>query len=299
MIPSLRLSLTFVFFLVLASLTVSTASADEPPFYWEYINVDIEVQENGDMLVTETQKYVFTGPHTNQRYRYIPMDKVDGIDSIQVFDQDWRLLAVDTGIQDNEQWIRWSREVSPPESHIFTLKYRVRGGLHIHDDGDQVFWKALFKDRDAPIDAGMVTVHLPFSMSGKIISFKSFGVPADARQVDEQTVEFVSRGALSPGKELEVQVTFPHGVLEVPAPEWRQKRSGLLGPVRTLLYVMGFAIAMIVLRRIAGRTYRWRYEERHGTPPERQDVPVWVWYGLGPGPGRSGSAGGFGGGGGG
>ncbi|MGB3402921.1 MAG: hypothetical protein WBA77_09540, partial [Microcoleaceae cyanobacterium] len=33
------------------------------------MNVDIEVQENGDMLVSETQKYVFNQPYKNQRYR--------------------------------------------------------------------------------------------------------------------------------------------------------------------------------------------------------------------------------------
>ena len=49
------------------------ARASEP-FYWEYINVDIDVQENGDMWVTEVQRYVFTAPHTNQRYRWLPLD---------------------------------------------------------------------------------------------------------------------------------------------------------------------------------------------------------------------------------
>ena len=63
--------------LLIASLAFHGASvAQAPPFYWEFINVDIDVQENGDMLITETQKYVFTGPHTNERYRYIPLDTV-------------------------------------------------------------------------------------------------------------------------------------------------------------------------------------------------------------------------------
>jgi hypothetical protein len=68
-------------------LTAHMVSAQEPsPFYWEFINVEIDVQENGDMLVTETQKYVFTAPHTNERYRWIPLDKVDSIENVQVFE---------------------------------------------------------------------------------------------------------------------------------------------------------------------------------------------------------------------
>ncbi len=37
--------------LVVAFLIPQTAAAQESaPFYWEYVNVDIDVQENGDML---------------------------------------------------------------------------------------------------------------------------------------------------------------------------------------------------------------------------------------------------------
>ena len=71
------------------------------PFYWDYINVGIDVQNNGDMLVTETQKYVFTKPHSNQRYRYIPLDKVDQITDIAVF-EDEKQLPIETGIKNTK-----------------------------------------------------------------------------------------------------------------------------------------------------------------------------------------------------
>src|SRR3989442_854271 len=123
------------------------------PFYWEFVTVEMDVQENGDMLVRETQKYVFTGPYTNERYRDIPLDKVERIDHVEVL-EDGKPLAVTTEIKENQLWIRWRHALRPPESHIFVLQYRVQGGLHIHSAGDQVFWKALFKDRTAPIQAG-------------------------------------------------------------------------------------------------------------------------------------------------
>ena len=71
--------------MAVAIIAAPTTTAQEPaPFYWEFINVDIDVQENGDMLITETQKYVFTSSHTNERYRWIPLDKVDSIAVLQV-----------------------------------------------------------------------------------------------------------------------------------------------------------------------------------------------------------------------
>ena len=205
-------------------LNAQTASAKSPPFYWDFINVLIDVQENGDMLITETQKYVFTGPHSNERYRYIPLNKVDGIDQIEVFEGEEK-LAAQTDVKNGQHWIKWRHELNPPESHTFVLKYRVKGGIQVHGEEDWVYVKAIFKDRSAPIESGQVTVRLPDALAGKVSSFKSFGVPAEARQVDERTVEFISHGVLPPGKELEVRLAVPHGVLALAAPAAAKPRS--------------------------------------------------------------------------
>jgi positive regulator of sigma E activity len=201
---------------MLVSVSTQIVSAQEPsPFYWEFIHVEIDVQENGDMLVTETQKYVFTASYSNKRYRWLPLDKVDSIENVEVFEGD-RKLSVTTRIKKNQQWIRWQHALNPPESHTFVIKYRVKGGLQIDNSEDKVYWKAIFKERAAPILSGKVTVRLPAILAKKIRNFKSFGVPANARQIDTRTFEFVSRGAMPAGEEMEVLVTFPHGLLDVP-----------------------------------------------------------------------------------
>ena len=164
----------------IAVLPGQALAADPVPFYWDFINVDIDVQGNGDMLVTETQKYVFTASHTNERYRYIPLDKVDSIDSIEV-SEEGQVLTATTGTKNNQLWIKWNHALNASESHTFVLKYRIIGGLHIKDDGDQVYWKAIFKDRDAPIQNSKVIVHLPASLVGQILNMESYSVPADAR----------------------------------------------------------------------------------------------------------------------
>jgi len=52
--------------LSLLLVTVTHAAAQQLPYYWDNINVTIDVQTNGDMLVTETQKYVFTADYTRR-----------------------------------------------------------------------------------------------------------------------------------------------------------------------------------------------------------------------------------------
>ena len=84
----------------LLSLSVGWAQAASP-FYWDFINVDIALQSNGDLVVTETQKYTFTADHTNQRYRYIPLADLERITDVTVSEGD-RALPTQTGTHDGQ-----------------------------------------------------------------------------------------------------------------------------------------------------------------------------------------------------
>lgn len=269
------LVLVIVLGLAFATRQITSTQAP-PPFYWEFINVDIDVQENGDILITETQKYVFTRPYKNECYRWIPLEKVDGIVSVHV-SEEGRELSAARGVEDNQLWIRWRHALNPPESHTFVLKYRVIGGLYIHDDGDQVYWKAFSEKRDAPIHSGNVAIRLPASLAGQILSINSFGVLADARRVDTQTVEFVSRGQIQPGRGLEVQVTFPHGIIAGDIPEWQKASAG--DPFSWVIFwaVFGALGLLIFLWAVGGSAYRGYYRKVHGRYPTRQDIPRFIW----------------------
>jgi hypothetical protein len=127
------------------------------------------------------------------------------------------------------------------------VTYRVRGGLQINNSEDRVYWKAIFKERAAPIQRGRVTVRLPALLAGQIRSFKSFGVPADARRIDTRTVGFVSRGALPPGQELEVRISFPHGILNVPVPQWQQQSADKLKVIGFVVLIIVFVVFLIIV----------------------------------------------------
>jgi Predicted membrane protein (DUF2207) len=158
-------ALSFVVVLFSTSIFGTPASAQASPFYWDSINADIRVQENGDMLVTETQTYMFEKAHTNQRYRYLPLDRVDQITDVSVQENN-QTLPSQVGTENNQFWIRWQHRLSPPEKHVFVLKYRVIGGLQIEGTTSQVFWKAIFADRTAVINSAKVRVELPEALSG-------------------------------------------------------------------------------------------------------------------------------------
>ncbi|MGB8686692.1 MAG: DUF2207 domain-containing protein [Microcoleus sp.] len=229
-------------------VTVTHVAAQQLPFYWDNINVTIDLQTNGDMLVTETQKYVFATNYTNQRYRYIPLDKVDEIKDVTVAENN-RIIASSTGFENNQLWIRWQHELKPPDSHTFVIKYRVVGGLQVDGENTQVYWKAIWADRKAPIKASQVTVKLPDILAAKVSSFKSFGIPTAVRQVDGQTFVFTTKKALPPKQALEVQVTFPTGIIKLspPSPQASNDSGFTRDDSSPLGGFLGFTVGAIVL----------------------------------------------------
>ena len=211
--------------LIIANVAPRTSYAQEPsPFYWEFIKVDIDLQDNGDTLVTETQKFLFTRTYNDTRIHYIPLDKVDDIRNMHVSDVhlsgEGERVHVETDKESDlaQLQIRFGHSsIQGLRSHTWEIKYRVVGGLQITDNGDRILWKALQKDREAPIQRLTATVRLPESIEvltkqqtplplgierpadhgvPSAVRFRSLGVPADARQLDRRTVEFVTRSSL-------------------------------------------------------------------------------------------------------
>lgn len=251
--PIRRFILLALSFLLALSLGVARGVAQELPFYWDSINVNIDVQANGDMLVTEQQTYVFESDYNNQRYRYIRLDKVDEIRDVTVQEND-RIIPSEMGIENNQLWIRWQHELKPPEKHTFVLKYRVVGGLQIDEQNAQVYWKAIFADRKAPVKKATVRVQLPEALSGKATSFATFGAAAIAREVNPRTFEFVANEPIQPQQNLEVQVAFPASILNLPQPQWQQRQSQgnvwIFNPFWVFAALILLAIAIVKTRSL-------------------------------------------------
>ena len=226
-LPEIKIA---VFFLLGSSLTLSilttqvNASVDvtQLPFYWDAIDIEIDVQDNGDMLVTETQQYVFNREYSNERYRYIPLDRVDDITDVTVSENN-SIIPSEVGKQGDRLWIKWQHELNPPESHAFAIEYRVIGGLQVNSDNTQVYWEAIFGDRQSPIQNARVIIKLPESLAGKISSYTYYadGILTSSQQLDEQTIEFVAQNPIPQKEVLEVKVVFPNNVLNIAKPKWQ------------------------------------------------------------------------------
>ena len=204
------------------------------PFYWDAIAVKLDVEDNGDMLVTETQTYVFNQEYTNERYRYIPLDRLDEITDVTVSEKN-SIIPSQTGKKNNQLWIKWQHELNPPGSRTFVIKYRVIGGIQVNADDAKVYWKAIFSDRQAPVQNARVTINIPESLAGKINFSNHYAANVRVNsEISDRTVEFLAQQPIPAGEELEVEVGFPND-LNISKPKWQ---PGIFGKFnsRTALF---------------------------------------------------------------
>ncbi|MGK7940489.1 MAG: DUF2207 domain-containing protein [Crocosphaera sp.] len=195
------------------------------PYYWDFVNVNIDAKADGSMIVEEVQKYTFNQPWTNERHRFILLDKLDDIQDVSV-SENGQLLKSKTSIKDQRFYIEWLHPLNGldgPESHVFTLRYKVLGGLHNQgkSERDELYWKAIFPKRRSPILNAKITVNLPPQLEGKIIDIESLGQPTSKKQINPQTIEFVALNEIIPSQGIAIQGTFPHNILTLGPPTLR------------------------------------------------------------------------------
>ena len=188
--------------------------AKNAPFYWDFINVTLDVRENGDLLVTEEQKYVFTGSNSHQRYRFIKLDPIKNIKDVEVF-EDNHHLPVETYIKDGKFWIRWQDYLDNTDAHIFTLKYRAIGALTNSYGRDTLNWKAIFPKREAEVNNSEIAINLPESLSGKIQKYYSVGGNFKSTLIDDTTIKFSSLQAILPQQSTIIKLVFSGNFLDL------------------------------------------------------------------------------------
>lgn len=226
-IASWRFFAAICAFILCLSIGLAQAAT---PFFWDSIDVDMTLETNGDLLITETQTYVFTANHSNERYRYIPLEGINSITDVSVYENN-EPLAVETGSRNNNYWIRWQHALNAPAAHTFVIKYRVVGGVQVKGNRSQLYWNALFPERSAPINRGQVTLHVPETLTGRVTSFQGEGIGSRDRKLTPTTFEFVTNGPLEPQQFLNVRATFPTGILELSQAQtdyWSKKTSPLV-----------------------------------------------------------------------
>ena len=230
-------------------LAPTISHAQTKTLYWDRYIVDIDVQTNGDLVISEQQTIVFTGGSFTYGYRTIPMDKTDGITDIEISEGDRqytqsssnREFTFTADKEGNELVVYWYFPRTSGSKHTFTFRYTVHGGIKIDEkEGDSVFWKAIPPDHNYPINNAWVNVTFPEGVEyGDMVVYSTEAETI----VSENTVTFMATEVLPAGQEMEVGVAIAPGLIQAGEPSWQSRQEA--ANIMNLLLGVGGGIGLI------------------------------------------------------
>ncbi len=270
--PLGRLGLRLALAWVIVALTVGVlpaAAQEEKRVTWERFDVTISVHPDGSFTVTERNVILLEGGTFRRGFRVIPTDRVVDITDVAVTFDGHPLAPGSDGAPGTFQvtsdgGTRVEYFFSPTSGrHEAVLSYRVIGGLRYYDEGDQLWWKAVYADRPGPVLASRVVVELPEGAPAEQVA--AYGTEATwSVQGDGRRVVFEA-GDIPPGRELEVRVQFPHGVVAGDAPPW-QAREDWVAENSVLFNLASGFIGLLIIVGTIGFAVVWWYTRGRDKP---------------------------------
>ncbi len=212
-----------IFFL---SFFNSCHAVPEKRYYYDSIKVEIKINQDSTFDVIETQTFNLTGSF-GYFYRDIALKKLDHISDIEVFDENGRRLNKNeytVSYNGNRLNIRWEfpRRNFYNELKSWTIRYKVYGGLGFYEKWDELYWNAIFEDREVLVKKAEVLVHLPKNFDKDEIALKLFvGEKGSLIQstnykiLDSKTVKFWAQD-IKPYHFLTIVVAWPKGAIKKP-----------------------------------------------------------------------------------
>ena len=268
--------------LLVALFVAFPASAQSKSVIWNRFDVDITVNRDGTFDVVEKQKIHFTGGPFTYGYRDLAKKNTEAITDIQVGDEGSVYVQSRSGqpgsfyVEDrgDSLYIKWFFAETTNAARTFYIGYKVHGGLRYYDEGDQLWWQAVYADRPAAVEASEVIVKVP--APAVIENMEAYYTTADMQLLDKQTARFVAKEAIPPGKPLEVRVQFTHGVVAGSAPVWqasadKQQISSRWRTVANVFFLL-LAFMLFVLAPV-GVYLIWYF---WGRDPRPQIAPTYL-----------------------
>ena len=198
-------------------------------------DVNIVVQEDGSLLVTETVVFDFVGGPFTYVFRELPTDHTDGIVDI-VGNGDGRSLP--QGDQPNQLElsgrdpirVTWHMEPTSSTSRTFVLSYHVLGVVRQEEGSDLLLWQALPDEYEYAIAASKTAVTYPSGL--ELLGDPTIEAGAAAVSRDGNRILFTGQN-LSANSPLVIGLRFPAGSILSAPPAWqaRQERQTAQAPI--------------------------------------------------------------------
>lgn len=214
----------------------------------ERYDVDLEVQADGSVRVTETLVFRYSGGPFTFVNREIPAQKTNGLRFVEA-GMDGKKLGQGSAAGQVEVsgsdplTITWHFAGVSDSTHTFTLTYLALGVVEKLPDADVFAYRALPVTHDYSISASTVRVSYP--VEAQIQGQPGLLTGKADIQSQPGRVTFQS-GALGANQTLEVRLQFAPGSLTVQTPLWQSQRQASAERDQNSLWLFGALSALIL-----------------------------------------------------
>jgi len=150
-------------------------------YYYDLIEVDIEINKDSTFYITETQTFNLNG-NFGFFFRDIELKNLDHISNVEAYDGQGRVLPKEElkiSYKGNRLSVRWDfpRRDFNNELKSWKIKYKVHGGLGFFEKWDELYWNAVFEDRNVEVKKAEITIRLSEEFAEQEIKQKLFVGP--------------------------------------------------------------------------------------------------------------------------
>ena len=242
-------------FSCLFSIAASASASAITPSQCDFIHLDIVLETDGDLLVTETQKcllepwiirklesidpqdklltykllkwcYVSKVIHPLHRqrrelYRSLPQNQLGSRTVTHIP----KIVEHDHTLQPTDKDTTEASSSSSSKAQTIVLKYRIVDGVETHDRYSQIYWQNLWSDSCFPINIGKITLQLPASLANQVRYFEAnaSNIDVTSRQIAPDKFEFALEGPLRPTDGWNVRIVFPSDQFNQPVSQGKQE----------------------------------------------------------------------------
>lgn len=220
-------------------------------------DVDVAVQDDGSLVVTERLTLRFVGGPFTYVYRHLPAEYTDGIDVISASVDG---VALSEGKEAGQVEIAgrdpikvtWHFAPTSDSMHTFDLTYRVWGVIRQEADADVLVWQALPDEYEYSIAASTIRVTYPETVS--LLGAPEVQKGTATIEQGANTVTFDARD-LRPNTTLIVALRFGAGSLIDAPPQWQTRGTSgdRVGLVFALIGSVVVALVVILLAVFVSR----------------------------------------------
>ncbi len=208
-------------------------------------------------------------------YRDIELKRLESISDIQVWDGVYNKQLMGNKVEILKGWnsakIKWYYDLSDT-TYKWILKYRVNGGIGNFENHDELYWNAIFGERDVAVEAAEIYVTLPKDVEADQFQQKMFIGPSgsinesnDFEVVDNRTLKYWATNVPA-GEIVTIVAGWPKGVVsETPI-------SGK-GILLSILLWLGIGLPIIALVILLILWYKKGRDEGAGRSIAPEFVP--------------------------